>query len=498
MSAAAAVVSLAGRMRRPQTTVRWRLALLYGALFLFSGAVLLTVTYVLVEHAATATPPRTFVSRLPPTQRLSSAGGGPVFGGVVRTKRSSVLAQLPPRVVQALRSTAGQYAIRFVGDTQRLSDLHQLIVESSVALAIMAIISAGLGWLVAGRVLRPLRTMTAATQQISEANLHERLALGGPRDELRQLADTIDGLLARLEAAFEAQRRFVANASHELRTPLTAARALLEMVITDPRATVDTFRATCRQVLEESEEQEQLIDSLLTLARSERGIDGREAVDLAAATDAAVRSRRAEAAERGLELHAGLTPAPLWGDRRLVERLIVNLLDNALRHNIAAGHVHVTVAAAADGATLRVVNTGTPVPADEIDRLLAPFQRLAPDRTGSRQGFGLGLSIVAAIAAAHGAALDVRPGSQGGLDVRVQFPSAPALGAGAGTGLRERAAGEERAQRPGLAAHAQRAVGADLQAGPHGDVDRPVLPAGDPPDRPLDVAGDVERAPQQS
>ena len=165
-----------------------------------------------------------------------------------------------------------------VGSNQRISDLHQLIGESGIALGIMAIISALLGWVVAGRALGPLRTMTATAQQISEANLHERLAMSGPRDELRQLADTIDGLLARLQAAFDAQRRFVANASHELRTPLTTARALLEMVMSDPRATVETSRATCEQVLEEGEQQEQLIDALLALAHGQRGIDRRQLV----------------------------------------------------------------------------------------------------------------------------------------------------------------------------------------------------------------------------
>src|SRR5437588_2824968 len=152
--------------------------------------------------------------------------------------------RLTPQVARILRSPAGPAVAHYIGSGQRITDLHQLEVESAIALAIMAAISGGLGWLVAGRVLRPLRTMTAATQQISEVNLHERLAVPGPRDELRQLANTIDGLLSRLEAAFEAQRQFVANASHELRTPLTSARALLEMTLDDPRATIHTFRAS--------------------------------------------------------------------------------------------------------------------------------------------------------------------------------------------------------------------------------------------------------------
>ncbi len=411
------------RVRHPQTTVRWRLTLLYGALFLVSGAGLLTVTYVLVEHATVIrSPPGLFIKGRTtpaptfPTQHVvSPAGGrqGPV---------TDQLSALPKQVTQVLRSSEGQVAIHIVGAKQRVADLHQLIIESSIALAIMAILSAALGWLVAGRVLRPLRVMTATTQQISEANLHERLALDGPPDELRQLADTIDRLLARLESAFEAQRRFVANASHELRTPLTAARALLELVMSDPHATIATYRATCRQVLEESEQQEQLIDSLLTLAQGERGIDRRALVDLADITEHALSGYRARAAERGLALETALAPAELVGDPRLVERLVANLLENALRHNMDGGRVKVTVGRNGQSAELEVINTGPVVPADEIPRLLRPFQRLASSRIGYGEGFGLGLSIVAAIAGAHAALLDVRPAEGGGLAIRVRFP----------------------------------------------------------------------------
>jgi signal transduction histidine kinase len=414
-----------GRVRHPQTTVRWRLTLLYGALFLASGAVLLTVTYALVDHATVSqVPGGLFIrSRSLPAAGLPSprsASSSPAAN--VHTRLSHDFNQLPPRVTQVLRSAEGQAAIRIVGAKQRVADLHQLIVESSIALAIMALISTGLGWLVAGRVLRPLRTMTAATQQISEVNLHERLALDGPRDELRQLADTIDRLLARLESAFETQRRFVANASHELRTPLTAARALLEMVMSDPRATVATYRSTCQQVLEESEQQEQLIDSLLALAQGERGIDRRALLDLSVVTEGALGGYRARTGERGLSLETTMAPARLAGDRRLVERLVANLLENALRHNVAGGWVSVTVRTDHGRAELLVTNTGPVVPADEIARLLQPFQRLGTDRAGHGEGFGLGLSIVAAIAGAHDASLDVRPVPGGGLAVRVRFP----------------------------------------------------------------------------
>jgi signal transduction histidine kinase len=334
---------------------------------------------------------------------------------------------VPPQVSKLLGSPNGRIAIRIVGTDQRIADLHQLVIESLIALAIMAVISTVLGWAVAGRVLRPLRAMTAAAQQISAASLDRRLAMQGPRDELKNLADTIDGLLERLETAFEAQRRFVANASHELRTPLTVARALLEMTISDPDATVDTFRATCEQVLEEGEHQEQLIEALLDLARGQRGIDRPEDLDLAVIAGDVVRAQEPGAAARRVRLDTSLQPAPLLGDRRLIERLASNLVDNAIRHNIDGGRVRVTVRARAGAAILVIANTGSIVPAQDVERLLQPFQRLAPDRVGQGDGLGLGLSIVAAIAVAHGAALDVRPGADGGLAVEARFPLAAGI-----------------------------------------------------------------------
>jgi signal transduction histidine kinase len=285
-----------------------------------------------------------------------------------------------------------------------------------------------LGWIVAGRVLRPLRTITDTTQQLSEANLHERLALAGPRDELRTLADTIDGLLARLQRAFDAQRRFVANASHELRTPLAASRALLEMATSDPHATVESLRAACNEALEEGEQQEQLIDALLALAQGERGLDAPEAVDLAAITQEVRRSCELEAGAAGIELEVELETAVVVGDRRLLGRLVSNLVQNAIRYNVAGGGVSVRVEHRATGAALNVTNTGPVVPPTEIPRLLQPFQRIAPERLGQREGFGLGLSIVAAVAVAHEAELNICPGREGGLRVEVQFPPAPGLG----------------------------------------------------------------------
>jgi signal transduction histidine kinase len=415
------------RMRHPQTTVRWRLTVLYGGLFLVCGAALLAITYTLVDHATITNGPLRSISFVG-TPAVGHARSGTFRPAPATAARRG--ASVPAPLQKLLKTPSGQRAIRFVQSGQRISDLHQLVIESSIALAIMAIISGALGWVVAGRALLPLRTMTAATQQMSEVNLHERLAMQGPPDELRQLADTIDGLLERLEGAFNAQRRFVANASHELRTPLTTVRALLEMVLSDPRATIGTFRTTCRQVLEESAQQEQLIDALLALAQGQRGVDAREAVDLGEVAGEVLAAHEGDAAARGVHVDVSLESAPIAGDRRLIGRMVSNLVDNALGHNHPGGNARLSVRATAGTVELAVANTGPVVPAEEVDRLLQPFQRLAGDRLGHGEGLGLGLSIVAAIASAHGAALAVRPGADGGLEIRVRFARAYDAGTG--------------------------------------------------------------------
>jgi signal transduction histidine kinase len=402
---------LVDRLRHPQTTVRWRLTALYGGLFLICGAGLLAVTYALVAHA-TGSPQVSFIGGT----GIRNDGPNAVF---TRTAGA-----VPPALKQVLHSPSGRAAVRFVGDRQRVADLHQLEIESSIALAVMAILSGLLGWMVAGRVLRPLRTITATTQRLSEANLHERLSLAGPRDELRTLADTIDGLLARLESAFNAQRRFVTNASHELRTPLAASRALLEMAVSDPGATVSSLRAACRDALEEGEQQEQLIDALLALAQGERGLDVQEPVNLAALAREVQRVYEPEALIEGIVLQVEAQAAEVIGDRRLLGRLVSNLVENAIRHNVPDGRASLDVHQHPAGARLTVSNTGPVVPAAEIPRLLQPFQRIAPDRITHHEGFGLGLSIIAAVATAHDASLEIRPRGAGGLHVELRFPPA--------------------------------------------------------------------------
>ncbi len=264
--------------------------------------------------------------------------------------------------------------------------------------------------------------ITAAARELSASNLHERLALAGPNDELRELGDTFDELLARLEASFESQRQFVANASHELRTPLTLERAILEVTLADPAASSASLRAACERVLAIGEQQERMIDALLTLARSERGVVRREPVLLQAVVGDVLRDRREELARRGLRLDTQLEDAPTTGDPRLIERLVSNLIDNAVRHNTAGGRVEVATNVESGQTLLRVANSGPVIPADELEQLAQPFHRLGGERTGHREGHGLGLSIISAIATAHGATLTFDAPADGGLRVEVRFP----------------------------------------------------------------------------
>jgi signal transduction histidine kinase len=303
----------------------------------------------------------------------------------------------------------------------------EFLVGGCIILVVMMVATVLVGWLAAGRVLRPLRVMTTTTREISERNLHERLALAGPDDELKDLGDTIDGLLARLDMAFASQRRFIANASHELRTPLMLSQTLLQVALANPDITLESLRATCQEVVDTGKDQAQLIDALLTLARSQRGLDQREPVDLTAVVTGVLHAHEASVAAKRLQIDAVLDDASVPGDARLIHRLVSNLVDNAIRYNCTGGRVEIMLAATATGTTFTVTNTGPPVASDQVDRLLEPFQRAAADRAASPHGLGLGLSIVADIADAHGASLAVRPRSEGGLAVAVTFPADPTV-----------------------------------------------------------------------
>jgi signal transduction histidine kinase len=393
------------RARLPRRTIRLRLALLYGGVFFVSGAVLLALiytaassahaTYTVAVHPGAAAAPTQLP--LPPQSHLV----GPVLRG-----------SLPNSVVESI-----------VDSGQRRADLHVLAFVSLIALAIMAVVSMGLGWLIAGRVLRPLRTITTAAREISATNLHRRLALDGPDDEFKELGDTFDELLARLDASFQSQRQFVANASHELRTPLARLKTLAQVALADPNASPESLRAAHERVLASEQQLEDLIEALLALARSERTLDRRQPIDLAAVTAQVLAARHPEVEQRGLQLSTTLDPARAEGDAQLLERLVANLIDNAIAHNTTPGRIDVTTTTTAGQAVLSVANSGPVIPPQELDRLQRPFQRLGADRTTRGDGHGLGLSIVDAIATAHEATVSIHAQPRGGLDVEVRFPA---------------------------------------------------------------------------
>ena len=380
--------------RLPRRAARLRLTVLYGSAFLACGAcgaAVLAFTSLLYGHLA---PPQVHSVR---TQQLAGAP----------SPSSS-----PPAGVQIGVAGLGQINL----------DRQQLLIASAILLAVFVMAAAALGWLLAGRVLRPLSTITAAARRISASSLHERLALPGPDDELKELADTLDSLFARLEDSFGAQRRFAASASHELRTPLTREHTLLQVTLADPAATAGSWQAVGRELLASNAEQERLIEALLTLADSEAGPGEREPADLAAITSEALAAARPAIIRLGLHIHADIQPAVLDGDPLLVQQLAANLIDNAVRHNIPGGDIQVTTTTSPVGAVLSVANSGQPIPPAEVDRLFQPFQRLGSRPARRDGGHGLGLSIVRAIATAHAAAITARPRPGGGLAIDVTFP----------------------------------------------------------------------------
>ncbi len=452
------LVKLAVGRHLPRRTVRVRLTLLYGVLFLLSGAVLLATTYALFERATEYNKPH--LPQIPHTPaiqkvqlpQLPSAASALAQDQHQLLRDQYQLAQSVPLLAQGSHQlsvptlahdqhqlAADQHqlaqavhqlaqAVRQISQagsaqaTQRAADSHQLLVNSVIALAIVAVLGLLAGWLLAGRMLRPIRTITRKARRISSASLHERLALDGPQDELKELGDTLDELFGRLDAAFEAQRQFAANASHELRTPLARQRALIQVALADPQADFSSLRAAHERVLASEQHLEQTIDALLTLTRGQAGLDRPEPLDLAAIASHALLTRRPEASAHGLDVRATLGPAQAAGDPRLIERLIENLLDNAIRHNTSGGHLEITTGTRDHHALLAITNTGPALAPEEIQRLFQPFQRLGGPRTEHTNGHGLGLSIVKAIAVAHGADLVTRAQPQGGLAVEVSFP----------------------------------------------------------------------------
>jgi two-component system, OmpR family, sensor histidine kinase VanS len=386
----------------PARTVRLRLTLLYSGLFLVSGAVLLAITYILVRRA-----------------------GGPdlvVAGGSAHGQagpRALTKALANPEVARYVRHSAEQQYARAV--QAHADTLHQLLVRSGIALAIMTVVSIALGWLIAGRVLRPLRAMTASTRQISERNLHERLALSGPRDELKDLADTIDGLLARLQAHVAEQRRFAANASHELRTPLAITQTLLDVARNDPNHDNDELIERLRAVNTRAVD---LTEALLLLSGADRRSFTREQIDLSLMAEEATETLLSLAEDRGITVETSVQATPTFGSRALLLQLSTNLVHNAIVHNLSGqGTIWVSTSARPGVVELTVENTGETLSPQTASTLTEPFLRGDERVRADSTGVGLGLAIVKSIAEAHDGTLTLAPRAAGGLRVTVRIPA---------------------------------------------------------------------------
>jgi signal transduction histidine kinase len=432
--------------RRSRWTLRIRLTLLYGACFLAAGAGLLAINDGLYASSQTAQVTlhggaalkvpgplaalQILTSIRPAHGTLSGSGSQ---AQIAISSGGQVTRAHPPskQLIQAIKtfSRGAQRQIsgltrqaNFVLARQKQTSLSSLETKSWIALGIMTLVSIVLGWLVAGRALVPLRVMNRRARAITEDNLHERLGVSTRRDELGELAASFDELLARLERAFESQRQFVANASHELRTPLTLERALMELALADPEPSVESMRHAVERVLASNQQQERLIEALLTLARGQAGAGSSDRVDLAAvvAEELALRQTRFDAAE--IKVRGQLGEAEAVGDPALLTRAVANLLENALVHNVSGGWVEVETRTVDGSAVLRVANGGEMVPAERVAELTEPFRRLAGERTGT--GLGIGLSIVASIARAHNAELRLTALDGGGLEVNLTVPAA--------------------------------------------------------------------------
>ncbi|QYN38007.1 HAMP domain-containing histidine kinase [Pseudonocardia sp. DSM 110487] len=373
------------------------MTVLYAAVFFVAGAVLVALMMLYLAHALDG-------------QMAARIGA------------AEQAVELPPPVQQELR-------VQFQRDRDHV--LAAMLTASLASLGAIGVIAAALGWLVADRALRPLQQISATARRTADRNLHERIALTGRDDEIKDLADAIDAMLDRLDRSFDSQRRFVANASHELRTPLTLNRTLIEVTLDDPH-TSEAVRQLGTTLLAVNDRHEHLIDGLLTLASSEQRIAQPAPVDLAEIARHLTRERQADADRAGIDISTDLRPAPVTGDPVLLERLAHNLIDNAIRYNRRSHGVITIATGTVDGrARLTVGNTGPAVPSYEIPTLFRPFRRLPTterlaEPVGSRhRGAGLGLSIVAAVAHAHGGDAHAQPGDDGGLTIRVEIPTAP-------------------------------------------------------------------------
>jgi signal transduction histidine kinase len=380
-------------LRMPAQTIRLRLTALYGTVFLITGAALLTLGYVFVRtNLRTHHSLRTELERLgiEPTRGEFGFPPGSPTGKLIHTVQDQILG----------------------------GALHRLLLEYIAALLLMTAASVVIGWLLAGRALAPLRDITATARRVSGENLGERIDLRGPNDELKELADTFDGMLARLDGAFASQRHFVASASHELRTPLAIMRTEIDVALADPDTSADELREMGEAIRDTVDRCERLIASLLLLARSEAAAGHEESVDIAARAGDCITDLWARAQEAHIHVMDDLEPAWTSGDPGLLERLIANLVDNGIHHNERRGYLRVSTRTREDHVELVVANGGPRIDPERVSELVEPFRRL--DR--SVRGFGLGLSIVRSIALAHHGMATLTAPDSGGLEVRVRLP----------------------------------------------------------------------------
>ena len=382
-------------------TIRIRLTLLYGGMFMIAGILLLSIIYLLAANAL-------HVGNQLPVQL--APGGRFTSNGTC------------PDLVDGMTADQANVALKQCFAAQRQHALDNLLSRSLLALVGLSVIAFAFGYAMAGRVLSPLGRITRTARRVAGTDLSRRIELDGPDDELKELSDTFDEMLDRLERSFTAQQRFVANASHELRTPLAINRTLLEVHLSDPGAPVE-LQQLGKTLLATNERSEQLVEGLLLLARSDNEIIDRKPVDLAEVASRAIDQARSEAETKGVEVRGERKPAVVQGNGVLLERIALNLVQNAVRYNVPEGGWVEVVTELRDGhATLLVSNTGPVVPAYEIDNIFEPFRRLRTERTGSDKGVGLGLSIVRSVARAHGGHIAARPREGGGLVMRVTFP----------------------------------------------------------------------------
>jgi signal transduction histidine kinase len=399
--------------------VRTRLTLTYAGLFLVAGAALLALTYGLLAASLPTRPPATMTVS---SQVLTDMHEACQAGSYASKGPGNPPVPVPKDLGGCKQAMAAYYAGTAAGfQAQRAQELSKLLSFALLGLAVMTAVSGGLGWYMSGRVLRPVQVITQTARRASEQHLGERLALTGARDELRELGDTFDDMLERLDTAFATQRRFVANASHELRTPLTVMRTAIDVTLAKPSPTAQQLTDMAVRVRHSIDKAESMIEALLTLALSDQGKLSTEFTDLATCAEDALDAAAPEIGRLDLKVDAQLDPAETIGDPQLLERMVSNLVENAVWHNEPGGWIRLRAGRRGTAAYLEVANSGPFIPDDAVPALFEPFRRMEA-RTGARDGAGLGLSIARSVVTAHRATVTARSQPEGGLYISVEIP----------------------------------------------------------------------------